>query len=62
MTTLIKIKLQNDERSFWRNTAKRTTIKKKKKRQAATKRYREIDKKRAGKSAAAQSENTGFIR
>ena len=62
MATLIKIKLQNEERSCWRNTAERTTIKKKKKRQAVTKRYRQIDKKRAGKSAAAQGENTGFIR
>ena len=27
MTTLTKIKLQNDERGCWRNTAKRTTTK-----------------------------------
>ena len=27
MTTLTKIKLQNDERGSWRNTAKRTTKK-----------------------------------
>ena len=55
MTTLTKIKLQNDEKGCWGNTAKRTT---KRERQAATKRCQKIDKKRAEKSAAAQGENT----
>ena len=33
MTTLTNIKLQNNERGGWRNTAKRTTKKKRDKRQ-----------------------------
>ena len=57
MTTLTKIKLQNDERWCWRNTAKRIK-KKKRRRQAATKRCQETDKKGREKLVAAQGENT----
>ena len=46
MITSTKIKLKNDKRGCWRNTAKRTT---KKERQATMKRQQEIDKKKGGK-------------
>ena len=44
MTTLIKIKLQNDERSCWRNTAERTTTKKKKKKKRDKRQRKDTDK------------------